>query len=124
MIRVARLQDDVPGAIAASGPPRDLREQLERALAGAEVRYVQRGVGVQDADQRDPRKVMPLGHELRAEQDARLALREAVEHGLGVAARARAVGVEAVHGGAGKELRQLALDALRARHLVAEERMA
>ena len=72
-----------PGVGAAPGAPGDLREELERALGGAEVGEGERGVGEHHADERDAREVVPLRHHLRADEHVDLAPREAREQRRG-----------------------------------------
>src|SRR5439155_3628191 len=59
--------------LPASGAPRHLDEELERALRGAEVGDVEREVGEQHGDERDAGDVVALAHHLRADEDVRLA---------------------------------------------------
>ena len=61
-----------PRQLAASGAAGDLRQQLERALGGAEVGEAEPDVGGDHADERDARKVVPLGDHLRADEDVDL----------------------------------------------------
>src|SRR6202035_4830622 len=53
--------------------PRHLRQQLKRALAGAEVRQMQRQIGVNDSNQCDIWKMETLRNHLRADEDVDLA---------------------------------------------------
>ena len=57
MVGLARLDEHPARLVAASGPPRDLRQELERALRGTEVGEVQRGIRQHDADQRHAGRV-------------------------------------------------------------------
>ncbi|MBE7452555.1 MAG: hypothetical protein HS111_27850 [Kofleriaceae bacterium] len=76
-----------PGRPArATGAAGDLRQELEGALLGAEVRQRQRGVGAQDADEGDAGEVVALGHHLGADQDVDLAARDPGQHRLGAGA--------------------------------------
>ena len=50
---------------AASG----LRDEHEAALGRTEVRHIEAGIGTDDADRRDVRDVVALGHHLRSEQN-------------------------------------------------------
>ena len=75
-----------PGRVAAAGAAGDLHEQLERALAGAEVGDVERQVREQHDHQRDARDVVSLAHHLRADEDVGLA-RRASRAGCGAARR-------------------------------------
>ena len=58
----------------AAGAPRHLIEQLEGALGGARVGLREAEIAVDHADQRQPRKMMALGDELRADDDIDLAV--------------------------------------------------
>ena len=53
------------------GTARHLGEQLEGALAGAEVGQVKPDIGQDDADQGHRLDVQPLGHHLRTQEDIR-----------------------------------------------------
>ena len=63
------LDDDLALEIAPPGAAGDLGDELERALAGAEVRDVQAEVRIEDADERDVWEMQALGDHLRADQD-------------------------------------------------------
>ena len=73
VLGIERLDDRLAGALAAPGAAGHLRQQLKRALAGAEVGQPEPDVGRDDADQRDARKVVALGDHLRADEDVELA---------------------------------------------------
>src|SRR5450432_240401 len=73
MERRERLHKNLALDVAATRAAGDLREQLEGALARAKIRLVQRGVRVNDADERDVRKMQPLRDHLRADEDVNLA---------------------------------------------------
>ena len=68
-----------PGLLAAPGAPGRLAQELERALGGARIAVGEADVGVDDADQRQQRKVVPLGDELRADDEVVVAARRCVE---------------------------------------------
>jgi len=85
---------------------------LGEAFAGAEVGAEQTLIGVEDADQGDAREVMPLGEHLRAEQDARRALRGLAQQILQTPLAARAVAVDADGGHAREVALQRLLDTL------------
>ena len=65
--------------IAAPGATGDLREELKRALASAEVRQVKADIRVYDAHQRDIGEIKPLGNHLRAEQDVDFAVTKRIK---------------------------------------------
>ena len=73
MMRRVGLDDHAARALAASRASRDLGQQLERSLGGAEVGQVQRHVGEDDRGQRDAGKIETLGDHLRADQNIDLA---------------------------------------------------
>ena len=64
-----RLHDDAAPERAPPRPARHLRQQLESALGGAEVRQVQRGIRVHYADHRHVGEVQSLRDHLCPEQD-------------------------------------------------------
>jgi hypothetical protein len=109
------LHDDAARELAAASASGDLRDELEGALRGAEIRQVERAVGVDDADQRDAREVEALGDHLRADQHVDLAAPEGLERVLVVLAPPHRVRIHAPHARAWEEGRELELDALRAR---------
>ena len=95
MKRRERLDDDFAFDIAASGAPGDLGEELEGAFARAEIRHVQAEVGVDDADQRDVRKMQALGDHLRADQDVDFAGAKIAEDAAVIVLALQRVGIHA-----------------------------
>ncbi len=81
VIGMIGLEDDPPAQQAPARPPGHLGQQLERALAGAEVGQVEGGVGRDDADDGHQRQVEPLGDHLRADEDVGQPAAEKVEDG-------------------------------------------
>ena len=79
MVRRARLHEHATALRAAPRPPRNLRHELKRPLASPKVGKVQPRVGIHDSDDRDVRKVEPLGDHLGSEQDVDLALGNALQ---------------------------------------------
>ena len=79
--RVGRegLHDHLALQITATGAAGDLGDELERALAGAEVRDVQAEVGVEDADEGDIGEMKALGDHLGADEDVDLVRLEGSE---------------------------------------------
>ena len=73
MIGCVRLDDHPARPLAAPRAARHLLQQLEGPLPGAKVRQVHGLIGRQHADQRDPGKVVALGHHLRPDQHVDLA---------------------------------------------------
>ena len=55
------------------------RQQLERPLGRARIAIGEAEIGVDDADQRHVREIVPLGDELRADDDIGLALGDRLE---------------------------------------------
>ena len=80
VIRKVRLQQHLTGEGTASGAAGNLFEQREEALRGTKFRAVQRVVRAENADQRHPGKVMPLGEHLRAYEDIDLACFDGIAH--------------------------------------------
>ena len=104
-VGLERLHDHAPRRVAAAAP-RELGDQLERALLGAEVGHREAGVGVDHGGELDPGEVVALGDHLRPEQDAGLGVAEAAErlgHLLGLRDGVRVEPDQL-------ELRQLALE--------------
>ena len=89
------LDDDFAADVAAAGAAGDLRDQLERPLARPEVRHGEPEVRIDDADQRDVRKVQPLRDHLGPDQDIELAAPEPLENHLVVVRAAHRVGIHA-----------------------------
>ena len=102
--RLEALHDDHPLEIPAAGTAGHLREQLEGALGGTEVRQLQREVGVDDTHQGHAREVEALGDHLRAEEHVILAGAEVGEDLPEEVLLAHRIGVDAGHAGAREEL--------------------
>ena len=98
--------------LAAAGPAGHLRQQLEGALRGAEVRQAEPDVGADDADQRDARKVVSLGDHLRADEHVELPRGEPREQRRDRAAPADGVAIDAADARRGEERAHLRLDPL------------
>ncbi|MNJ57070.1 hypothetical protein D3C77_526450 [compost metagenome] len=79
----------------AAGPARHLHQLSKQTLGRAEVVREQHRIRIQHAHQAQPRKIMPLGHHLRADQDVDLARVHGGEQRFGTAFLARAVGINA-----------------------------
>ena len=73
------LQIAVAAASLASGPPRHLMQELERALGRARVAVAHAEIGVDDADQVELGEMMALGDKLRADDEIDAAFRDLVE---------------------------------------------
>ncbi len=112
MLGIEGLHDHASRSLPASGAARDLGQELERALGGAEIGQAERLVGRHDADERDAREIVTLGDHLRADEDVDLAALEAREDPLVLAAAAHGVAVHALDARRGRELAQHLLDLL------------
>jgi len=112
MARVARLDHDFAALAAAAGAARHLREHGVKALGGAIVRGKQSGVRVQHGDERQLRKVVSLGEQLRANQDVAFAAPQPLERAHELGAPACAVTIDAHDARAGKACRERLLHAL------------
>ena len=114
--RVPCLNQHAAARIAgAAGAAGQLCEQCERALLGAEVRCRHPRLGVEHGRQRDPGHVVPLGDELRADQDGPLGSAERVERGGRLSRAPGDIRIQPQDGQPGIALGQLELDRPRAR---------
>ena len=109
-----RLDVHLAFHIAAAGPARYLGQQLERPLAGPEIRLVQAQVGVNDPHQGDVGKMEALGDHLRADQDVDLAGAKIPQDPPVILLALHQVGVHPLHAGVGEEPVQRVLDLLQA----------
>ena len=75
-IRLKRLHEHTAGRIAAA-PSRQLGQELERALLGAEIRKSKSGVGVDDGGERNPREVVALCNHLCSHENGAIGCCEA-----------------------------------------------
>ena len=69
MLRLVSLQVADTSALIAPGAPDHLIEQLERSLGRARIAIAEPEIGVDDADQIEPRKVVALRDELGSDDD-------------------------------------------------------
>jgi len=106
------LHDDAPGCVAPAAA-RELGDELERPLLGAEVREREAGVGVDDGRERDAGHVVALRDHLRPDEDGPLGRAEALEDVADRARPARDVRVEPEPLELGEALRELRLEPLR-----------
>ncbi len=114
MKRRESLHKDFAFDIAAAGAAGDLREQLEGAFARAEIRLMQREVGVNDADERDVWKMQTFRDHLRADEDVDFARAKIAEHVAVIVLALHHVGVHALDARLGKKFRERFLDFFRA----------
>lgn len=80
VFRMVRLNDDLAGTISSAGPACELSQEVIGALHCPEIREAQVGIRQEHTGQCDPRKVVALGHHLRADQDLSLAIGEPLEN--------------------------------------------
>ena len=87
------MHENFARGFAAPGSAGNLREQLKRALARAEIGKMQRQVGVDDPDKRDVREMQTLRDHLRADKNVdfagakvsqRFAIRILARHRVGI----------------------------------------
>ena len=79
MLRLPCLQKRVARLVAASRASGRLTKKLERSLGRARIGVGEADVGVDDADESEQRKVVPLGDELRADDEIVGAARRCIE---------------------------------------------
>src|SRR5207247_11181436 len=91
-----------------------LREQLKGPFAGSEIWLVQAEVGVNDADQRDVRKVQPLRNHLRADEDVDLPGAKIAEDAPVIVLGLQRVRIHAAHARVREQFRERVLDLFRA----------
>ena len=90
------MHENFARRFAAAGAAGDLGEQLKGPFARAEIRHVQREIGVDDSDQRHVRKMQTFRDHLRADQDVDLArAKSAQRFAIGIFARHR-IGIHAL----------------------------
>src|SRR4029079_18369903 len=92
---ITRLYQDFARLLAPARAAAHLGEGREKASRRAVVGGKQRAVGVQYAHQRQVRKIVAFGEQLRAHQDVAFATADAVERARKVRAPAGAVAVDA-----------------------------
>jgi hypothetical protein len=103
MLGIARLNEHGAGPIASTRAPGDLHQDLEGSLRRTVIGHRERGVGVDDADERHARQIVALGDHLRADEDVHFARAHALEHALRFRA-GRDVAIEPRHARRGKRL--------------------
>ena len=86
-----------PAGTPAPAPaaPRDLVDELRKALGGEGIAGIERAVGVEHADQRHAGEMMPLGQHLRAHQQAHLTLARLSQAACEAAAAAGRIAIDA-----------------------------
>ncbi len=108
MAGLAGLDQHASTALTATRPPRNLDNQLGEVFGAPEVAAEQAAVGIEDADQGDAGKIVPLGQHLGADEDAGLAPADRFEEFVQPPATPRAVTVDADDGGIREALREQA----------------
>ena len=108
------LDEHLAFDVAAARAPGHLRQQLEGPLARAEIRLMQREVGVDDAHQGDVGEMQALGDHLRADEDVDLADAEVAQDAAVILLPLQGIGVHAHGPRVREELGQGGLDLLRA----------
>jgi hypothetical protein len=73
VLRLVGLDQALALAPRAPGPAGHLRQELVGPLGGARIAVRQPEIGIDHADQRHQREIVPLGHQLRADDDIGLA---------------------------------------------------
>ncbi len=120
MIRVEGLHQHPAALVAPARAAGHLRDQVEGPLGGTEVGQVQRGVGIDHADQGHIGEVQSLGDHLRAQQDLHLAAAEGVQGLLVAAGALHGVAVHPQYADAGEAGADLGLQPLRAQAAVVD----
>ena len=91
MVRLIGLHHRLARCLCPSGTSRDLPHQLKGPFRRAQIRSVQPEIGVDHPDQSQQRKVMPFGHQLRADDDVTAPRRDAFDLGLKRACRSEPI---------------------------------
>ena len=73
------LQIADAAALVAPGAADHLVEQLKRPLGGARIAIAEAEIGIDHADQIEPREIMALRHQLRADDDVDAAFGDLVQ---------------------------------------------
>ena len=115
MLRLPGLQQRMARLVAAPRASGRLTKKLERALGRARIGVGETDVGVDDADERQKRKVVPLGDELRADDEVVGAARRRIELAAQSLDPARRIGGQDQRADVGKEDFRLLGEALDAR---------
>ena len=79
MLRAIGLHQHLSRPLPPSGPARQLQQELQALLAGAQIGSVQQTIGRQHGGQGHPRQIHPLGEHLRAHEHIGLPRGEALE---------------------------------------------
>jgi hypothetical protein len=117
---IESLDEDPSRFCAASAPSRYLGQDLEGPFGGPEIRKVQRGVGGDDADQRDIGEIMTLGDHLGADEDIDPAAVEVPEYPFHVSPSGGCIAVHPGDAGIRKALLHLHFDPFRSRPVTPE----
>ena len=79
MLGHVRLHEAPARLLGAARTTRHLMEELERPLGRPRIGAAESQIAVDDADQSEPREVVPLGDDLRADDDVGLSLGHGVD---------------------------------------------
>ena len=82
MFGLKGLQQRLAGGFHPPRPASDLPHQLERPLCCPQVSPLQTQIGVDHPHQRQQREIVPLGHQLRADDDVGPARRNRLDMGF------------------------------------------
>ena len=115
MVGLVGLQQADALLAGAARPTGHLAEQLEGAFGGARIAIGKSEIGIDDADQRHVRKIVPLGDQLRADDDVGFALGDRLELEPQPSDAAQHVGRQHDRAGLGEMAEHLLGDALDAR---------
>ena len=106
------LDDDFAFEFTASGTSGDLGDELEGALAGAEIGDVEAEVGVEDSDEGDVGEMQALGDHLGADKDVDFLGFEFPEDVFEGVFAAHGIGIDAGEAGFGEDFLEDFLDLL------------
>ncbi len=79
MLRLPGLHQSLAEPAGAAGAARHLLKNLERPLRRARIAVREADIGIDHADEREQRKIMPFGDKLRADDDVARTISDGVE---------------------------------------------
>ncbi len=103
MFGLEGLQQRHARPLGPPGPARHLAHQLERTFRRAQVRPLQAQIRINHPHQRQQRKIVPLGHQLRADDDVGPALGNLLDPRLQRPRTAKQIRAERGNAGLGKQ---------------------